>query len=313
MAHAVQYTQTGGPEVLSLFEIPAPAPGAGQIAIRVEAAGVNPRDVKERSGARATEPITAPRGIGHDGAGIVSAVGDGVDGFRVGDPVAFRGMLGSYATEVVVAASNAFVRPAGVSAAQAAALGIPAGTAYQVLRSLGVREDETLLIHGGSGSVGQAAIQFAVLAGARVIATTSDGRAGRVRDLGAEPVRYGDGLVGRVLEVAPDGVDAVLDCAGADGVFEASLELVHDAQRFATIVLGAEAVERGLRAFSGGSPHPLTPQQEAWRSEAVPVALALLASGFFDVELGEAFPLDRAADAHRAVEAGARGKVVLAP
>ncbi|MBP2437630.1 quinone oxidoreductase family protein [Microbacterium amylolyticum] len=313
MAKAVQYTQLGGPEVLTVNEIPEQQPGPGKIAVRIEAAGVNPIDQKLREGIRAAPPFTSPRGTGLDGAGTVTAVGDDVDGFRAGDPVAFTGTLGTYATDIVISASKAAVRPAGVSAAQGAALGIPAGTAYQALKSLGVREDDTLLIHGGSGSVGQAAIQFGVLFGARVIATTSDARADRVSNLGAEPVRYGDGLTGRVLEMAPDGVTAILDCAGADGVLEASVELLDDSSRIATIVLGAQADEMGLRAFAGGSATPLTEQQNAWRSEALPVSLALIAAGYFDVELGDAFPLDRAAEAQEATAKGAAGKLLILP
>lgn len=312
MAKAVQFTQTGGPEVLEVVDIDLPAPGPGHVSIRVEAAGVNPVDRKLRSGGRAL-PGDGPWRTGSDGAGSVTAVGDGVDGFRVGDPVAFFGADGSYATDVIVDASHVFARPAGVSAAQGAALGIPAGTAYQVLRSLSVGDGDTVLVHGGSGSVGQAVTQFAVLFGARVIATTSDRRADRVRDLGADPVRYGDGLTGRVLEVAPDGVDAIIDCAGADGVLEASLELLDDTSRITSIVTGPKAEELGMRAFLGGSSTPLTAQQLAWRAEAVPVALALMAAGYFDVEIGEEFSLDRAGEAQTANEQGASGKLLVVP
>ncbi|WP_156762194.1 quinone oxidoreductase family protein [Microbacterium karelineae] len=312
MAKVVQFTQVGGPEVLEVVDAPAPAPGSGEVAIHVEAAGVNPIDRKLRSGIRPL-PGDGPWRTGSDGAGTVTAVGEGVDGFRIGDPVAFFGAAGAYATDVVVPASQAFQRPAGVSAAQGAALGIPAGTAYQALRSLGIREDDTLLIHGGSGSVGQAAIQFAVLLGAHVIATTSDARADRVRDLGAEPIAYGDGLTGRVLEAAPDGVTAILDCAGADGVLEASIELLDDKSRIATIVIGAKADELGLRAFAGGSVQAITPQQAAWRAEAVPVSLALMAAGYFDVELGAQFPLDEAGAAQTANAEGAPGKLIVVP
>lgn len=313
MAKAVQYEALGGPEVLTVNDIPDPVAGPGQLTVRVDAAGVNPIDRKLRSGIRPTPPFDGPRGTGSDGAGVVTGVGEGVDGFRVGDAVAFCGASGAYATDVAVDAAKAFALPAGVTAAQGAALGVPAGTAYQALKSLGIRSDDTLLIHGGSGSVGQAAIQFAVLFGAHVIATTSDARAERVRDLGAEPVRYGDGLTGRVLEAAPDGVTAILDCAGADGVLEASLELLEDTSRIATIVLGAKAHEMGLRAFAGGSPEPLTAQQEAWRLEAMPVSLALMAAGYFDVEIGETFPLERAGEAQTANEQGVAGKLLIVP
>lgn len=313
MARAIVYTSFGGPEVLTLVEIPDPVPAEGQVAIRVEAAGVNPVDWKLRTGARASAPPTEPRRVGADGAGVVTAVGDGVDGFRPGDPVAFRAAPGSYATDVVVSASDVFVRPAGVGAAQGAALGVPVGTAYQVLRSLGVREGDTLLVHGGSGAVGQAAIQFAALWGARVLATTSDARAERVRSLGAEPLAYGAGLVDRVRAAAPDGVTVILDAAGTDEAIDASLQLLEDRSRIATIVRGADAPGWGIRAFSGGSAVPVTAQQIAWRVEAVPVALALLAVGRFDIEIGETFPLADAGAAQAASQSGAPGKLIVAP
>ncbi|MDI6943042.1 NADP-dependent oxidoreductase [Microbacterium barkeri] len=313
MAKAIQHTELGGPEVLTLADVPDPVPGPGEVAIRVEAAGVNPVEWKLRTGLRPTPPITEPRRVGSDGAGHITAVGADVDGFRVGDPVAFTGAQGAYATDVVAPADHVFARPAGVTAAQGAALGIPIGTAYQALRSLGVRADDTLLVHGGSGAVGQAVIQFAVLAGARVIATTSDARADRVRGLGGEPVAYGPGLVDRVRALASHGPTVILDAVGTDEALHASLELLDDRTRIATLVQGAKADALGIRAFSGGSPRPLTPQQEAWRLEAVPVALALLAAGRFSVEIGEALPLAEAPQAHRLVEEGANGKVLLIP
>lgn len=313
MAHAITYIEFGGPEVLSYSEVPDPRPAAGQVAVRVEAAGVNPIEWKIRKGLRASGPIEEPRHVGADGAGIVTAVGDGVDGFRPGDAVAFFGASGAYATDVAVDASKTYPRPETVSAAEGAALGIPVGTAYQTLRSLGVGAGDTLLLHAGSGSVGQAAIQYAVLWGATVIATTSDRRADRVRSLGATPVPYGDGLADRVREAAPQGITVVLDAAGTDEAIEASLELLEDRARIATVVRGRDAAGWGIRAFSGGNPTPLTPQQLAWRAEAMPVSLALMAAGAFSVELGPSFALADAAEAHRAVEAGADGKITLTP
>lgn len=313
MSIAIAYTEFGGPEVLSTIDIDEPDPGEGELAIRVEAAGVNPIDAKLRSGARASAPITAPRRVGADGAGIVTAVGAEVDGFRVGDPVVFAGARGAYATDVVVPALQAHVRPPGVSAAQGAALGIPVGTAYQTLRSLSVGAGDTLLVHAGSGAVGQALIQYAVLWGATVVATASERRFDTVRALGATPVAYGDGLIDRVRAAAPRGVTVAIDAAGTDEALRTSLDLVADRDRIATLVRGKDAAGLGIRAFSGGSPVPLTPQQQAWRAEAVPVTLALLAAGRFHVELGPSFPLADAAEAHRAVEAGVAGKLTLLP
>jgi NADPH2:quinone reductase len=313
MTTAIVHTEFGGPEVLHPVSIPQPAPGPGEVAVRVEAAGVNPIERKLRAGLRASPPIDEPRRVGSDGAGVITAVGEGVDGLRPGDAVAFFGAAGSYASDVVVKASRVFPRPGAVSAQQGAALGIPVGTAYQTLRSLGVGPSDTVLIHAGSGAVGQAAIQFAVLWGATVIATTSARRADAVRALGATPVEYGDGLTGRVRAAAPDGVTAALDAAGTDEAIETSLELVADRHRIATLVRGRDAGGFGIRAFSGGSPHPLTEQQQGWRAEAVPVALGLLAAGRFTVEIGPSFPLAEAAEAHRALEAGVDGKITLVP
>jgi enoyl reductase len=313
MTQAIVYTQLGGPEVLTVAEIPSAPPAAGEIAVRVDAAGVNPIELKLRSGARASAPLTGPRRVGSDAAGVVTAVGEGVDGFRVGDDVVVFGASGAYASEIVVLAENAQPRPPQVSAATGAALGIPIGTAYQTLRSLDVGPRDTVLVHGGSGSVGQAVIQFAVLWGATVVATSSEGRFDRVRELGAIPVAYGEGLVARVRAAAPDGITVAIDIAGTDEAIEASLELVADRDRIATLVRGKDAASFGIRALQGGAPTPLSAQALGWRREAVPVALALLATGRFSVELGPSFPLADAAAAHEAVHDGADGKVTLTP
>jgi NADPH:quinone reductase-like Zn-dependent oxidoreductase len=313
MSIAIAYTEFGGPEVLQQIEVSDPIPAAGEVAVRVEAAGVNPIEWKLRAGVRASPEITTPRRVGSDGAGVITAVGEGVDGFRVGQPVVFSGATGAYASDLVISAANVHPRPPLVSAAEGAALGIPVGTAYQTLRSLSVGAGDTLLVHGGSGAVGQAIIQYAVLWGATVVATSSERRFDRVRELGAHPVTYGDGLTERVREAAPGGVSVVIDAAGTDEALQSSLELAPDRERIATLVRGKDAAGLGVRAFSGGSPVPLTAQQQAWRGESVPVTLALLAAGAFAVELGPSFPLSDAAAAHRAVEEGADGKVTLTP
>lgn len=313
MAQAVTYSEFGGPEVLALHDIDVPEPGPGDVRLRVTAVGVNPIDHKLRAGLRPSATITTPRRIGNDGAGVVTEVGADVEGFRVGDEVAIFGARGVYATDIIATPDMLVPLPAGVSPAVGAALGIPVATAYQALRSLDVGSSDTLLVHGGSGSVGQAAIQFARLRGAAVVATASEARADRVRDLGGTPVAYGEGLADRVRAVAPQGVTVALDCAGTDEALSSSIELVADRSRIATIVRGADAAGLGIRAFSGGSPEPLTAQQLAWRAEAIPVVAALLAAGAFRVELGPELPLADAAEAHRLVAAHTPGKIVLIP
>ncbi|GAA3531831.1 oxidoreductase [Aeromicrobium flavum] len=313
MARYVTYAQTGGPEVLEVSEGPEPTPGDGQVVVEVRAAGVNPIDTKLRAGIRPSPPFTEPRRAGFDGAGVIVAVGEGVDGCGIGDEVVVQNTQGTYATHVVATPGHLTSKPAGVGFEVAAALGVPVATAYQVLRSLGVETGDTLLVHGGSGSVGQAAIQLARTMGAEVVATAGERNHERLRELGAVPVTYGTGLLERLREAAPQGFTVSLDCAGTEEALETSLELV-DRTRIGTIVQGAQYHELGLQAWSGGSPEPLTPEQQGWRDEAVGAVLPLIATGEFDVEIGRVLPLDDVVEAHRLSESGeVRGKIVLVP
>ncbi|TFB15538.1 NADP-dependent oxidoreductase [Microbacterium sp. 3H14] len=314
MARAIVYTEIGSPNVLHLIEIPDPVAARGEVVVRIEAAGVNPIDAKLRGGKRPSPPITEPRPVGFDGAGVIEVLGEGVDDLRVGERVAIRDGHGTYASALAVAAENLAPLPDAVTMAEGAAIGIPAGTAYQALRSLDVVAGDVLLVHGGSGAVGQAAVQFAVAWGATVIATGSPARHDQLRELGALPVAYGEGLIDRIRHTAPAAVTVVLDCAGTDEAIETSLALVSDRDRIATIVRGPDASSFGIRAFSGGSPVPLTDQELAWRAEALPQTIALLETGDFTVELGPQLPLAEAVRAHELLEYGAAsGKIILVP
>lgn len=314
MARAIVYTELGSPDVLHLMEIPDPVAARGEVVVRIEAAGANPIDAKLRSGKRPSPPITEPRPVGFDGAGVIEVLGEGVDDFAVGDRVAIRDGHGTYASALAISTDNLAKLPDSVTTAEGAAIGIPAGTAYQALRSLGVTEGDVLLVHGGSGSVGQAAVQFAVAWGATVIATASPARHDQLRELGAISVAYGDGLLDRVRDAAPEAVTVALDCAGTDEAIETSLALVSDRDRIATIVRGPDAASFGIRAFSGGSPVPLTEEELAWRAEALPETIALLDAGDFVIELGPQLPLTEAAQAHELMESGAAsGKIILVP
>lgn len=313
MAQAMQYERIGGPEVLTLREVALPEPGADDVLVHVAAVGVNPLEWKQRSGIRPMGEFTGPRGTGSDGAGVIAAVGANVEGFRVGDPVAFTGAAAAYATDVVVPAVSTFPLPAGVSPADGAAIGIPASTAYQVVRSLAISAGDTVLVHGGSGAVGQSIIQFARLLGATVVATASARRAVVVTALGATSVEYGDGVAERLRAAAPAGYTVAIDCAGTDEALQVSLELVADRARIATIVRGADAAGLGIRAFMGGSPHPLTAREQSWRREALPVTLALLAVGAFRVELGTSYALADAGQAQQDSQDGHPGKLILIP
>lgn len=314
MARAIVYTEIGSPAVLHLIEVPDPVAARGEVVVRIEAAGANPIDAKLRGGKRPSPPITEPRPVGFDGAGVIGALGEGVDDFAVGDRVAIRDGHGTYSSALAIPTEKLAKLPDSVTTAEGAGIGIPAGTAYQALRSLGVTEGDVLLVHGGSGAVGQAAVQFAVAWGATVIATGSPARHDQLRELGALPVAYGDGVLDRVRAAASSPVTVVLDCAGTDEAIETSLALVADRDRIATIVRGPDAASFGIRAFSGGSPVPLTAQELAWRAEALPETIALLDAGDFTIELGPQLPLAEAARAHELMESGAAsGKIILLP
>lgn len=314
MQTVIQYSRFGGPDVLEVAEHPDPTPGDGKVLVDVKAAGVNPIDWKLRQGIRPSAPIETPRRLGSDASGVIAQLGPGVEGWSVGDEVVVRGASGAYASELVASASKLVRKPHNVSFDQAAAIGVPAGTAYQAVKSLRAGEGDVLLIHGASGAVGQAAIQFARDRGATVVGTASARNLERVRELGAIALEYGEGLVERVRAAVPQGVDYVLDIAGTDAALQASFDLVADRSHIGTVVAGAKAAELGIHAWSGGSPVPLTEQQEEWRTEGVDVALAGLSDGTFQVEIGAEYPLSQAAEAHRVGQAGeVRGKIILIP
>jgi NADPH:quinone reductase-like Zn-dependent oxidoreductase len=313
MAQQIQHTEFGGPEVLHLVDVPQPDADTGQVVVRVHAAGVNPLDSKLRSGARPSGEITTPRVPGGDAAGEIVEVGAGVEGWRVGD-VVVQQANGAYATHTVATPQQLHRLPEGVTFEQGAAMGIPASTAYQGLVELELRAGETLLVHAGSGAVGQAAIQLAVQQGATVVATASEANHERVRELGATPVTYGPGLVDRVRDAAPAGVDVAYDCVGTEESMAASAQLVADPHRIGTIVWSDAAAALGVQGWLGGKPEPLSERTRQLRTEAYDVVLGRIAAGTFDVEIARVLPLAEAAEAQRLNVANAvRGKILLAP
>jgi NADPH:quinone reductase-like Zn-dependent oxidoreductase len=310
----VHYAEFGGPEVLSFVEVPIPSAPADGVVVETRAIGVNPIDSKLRSGARASAPLTAPRVPGSDASGVVVAVGADVHDWVVGDEVVLRGAHGAYATHVVASASQLVQKPAAVGWEEGAAVGVPTSTAYQALRSLGVEVGTTVLIHAGSGAVGQAAIQFARNWGATVVATGGERNQARMGELGAIPVEYGPALLQNIRAAVPDPIDVVLDAAGTDEALEASFALVADRSHIGTIVVGARAAELGIRAWSGGNPLPLTAEEQQLRAESYAVTLELMELGDFEVEIGARYPLSAAVEAQRASMSGAvRGKIILDP
>jgi NADPH:quinone reductase-like Zn-dependent oxidoreductase len=296
---AVQFSQFGGPEVLELVELADPEPAAGQIRIAVRAAAVNPIDWKVRSGSMGGElPMTTGREV----AGVVDAVGDGVDDVKPGDDVFGFAAGGGGAAELALSSDYARIPPS-LDYAHASALPVAVETAVRTLDLVGVGAGVTLLVNGAAGAVGSAAVQIACDRGARVIGTASEGNHEYLCSLGAEPTTYGDGLVERVRELVPDGIDAALDAAGG-GALPALVELAGGPDRVVTIADYQGAQETGAR-FSGG-------MGTGRAVHALAEIGALIEAGRFSLPVAETFALDQIGEAHRLSEAGhVRGKLVL--
>ncbi len=209
---AARFSRFGGPEVLEIVDLPDPHPGQGVVRIAGRAAGVNASDWKKRRGLMDRD---LPQTLGHEGAaGVVDELGEGVADVAVGDRVFGLATEGAAQAELTVLSYFAPIPPS-LDFAGAAALPAAVETATRALDQLGVGSGSTLLVNGASGSVGSAAVQLAVVRGARVIGTAGPANHDYLRSLGAEPVAYGEGLVDRVRALAPDGVDTALDVAGS--------------------------------------------------------------------------------------------------
>jgi NADPH2:quinone reductase len=332
---AIVYTQGGGPEVLRLTERPVPQPGPGEVRVRVEVSGVNPTDWKSRRGG---PPGTVTEQVpNQDGAGVIDAVGEGVDPGRTGERVwlweaAWQRADGTAQEYVTLPESHAVPLPGTASFDLGASLGIPAMTAHRALTvaeggparlAPGALSGRNVLVAGGAGAVGNAAIQLARWAGATVVSTVSGPyKAGLADAAGAYHVvdyRAGDAAA-EIRRAAPEGIDIVVEVAVA---VNTALDLA---------VLAPNGVV-AYYADNGGGEFTLPVREsfarnlrwqgvlvytmpDAAKREAVAGITAALADGA--LRAGEdaglplhRFPLERTGDAHAAVEEGAVGKVIV--
>lgn len=319
---AIRPKQTGGPEVLEVEEIAPPVPGPGQALVRIEAAGVNFVDVYHRTG---LYPLPLPLPIGQEGAGTVERVGDGIRDLRVGERVAWASVPGSYASHVVAPADKLVPVPDGVPTVLAAGLLLQGMTAHYLTHAIApLRADHFVLVHAAAGGVGLLLVQLAKRAGARVIGTVStDAKATLAREAGADQV-INYTKVDFASEVrrltGGRGVDVVYDSVG-QATFDASLDSL--ATRGFLVLYGqSSGVVPPFDAarLAKGSfflTRPSLGHYTATRSELLARArhvLDLVGAGELNVRIGQTFPLDRAADAHRALTGRATtGKVLLIP
>jgi len=302
---AIAYSRYGGPDVLELRDLPDPKVGPDSVLVRVRATSVNPVDWKVREGyLDGLMDVVFPVVPGWDVAGVVEKVGLDTPEFSVGDEVygyVRKDVVGGGTTAELVAAPVRTLarKPTSLSWEEAAAVPLAGLTAYQTLRRLGVTDGDTVLVHNAAGGVGSFAVQIAKAIGARVIGTASPARHDFVRDLGAEPVPYGDGLVDAVRALAPDGVDVVADFVGG------GVATTTPAVGTADVRLGSVA-DAGVAKLGGTN---------FWvRPDAADLAALadLIDAGSVKVHVARTFPLEEAATAHELSATGhAQGKIVI--
>lgn len=303
---AITYQEYGGPEVLEVSDVPSPKLPPASVLIRVKGAGVNPVDWKVMAGGLdAIMDVHFPVIPGWDVAGVVEAVGFDTPEFAPGDEVYAYGRRdavggGTYAEFVALPVSMVARKPASLGWNEAAGLPLAGMTAQRTLDALDPQAGETLLIHNGSGGVGRIAIQLAVERGVRVIATASERNHARLRELGAEPVEYGEGLVSRIRSLAPQGVDAVADFAG--DVLADTQAVLRAGGRHASTADGSVAVHGGTYVWVRPDARELDRLS------------ALADAGKLAVDVAATHPLQDAAQAVRAsMDGHAAGKIILTP
>lgn len=331
---AIVYSASGPSSVLSLVDRDAASPGPGEVRVRVAVSGVNPTDWKARAANDLAFPEVVPN---QDGAGTVDAVGEGVTELQPGDRVwlylAAHGRPTGTAQEFTVLPANRAVKlPEGIGFDVAASLGVPAMTAHRALTvheegpsrlSPGALAGRTVLVQGGAGAVGHAAIQLAVWAGATVIATvSSDAKADLARAAGAQHiVRYPDDAeADRIREIAPDGVDHIVEVSPAqNAALDVEVIANHGTVAYYANNNGEEFTAPIVASFAknvrwqGVLIYTVGPRAVAAAVEDITAALH---DGVLPVgeEAGLPltwFPLEETAAAHDAVENGTTGKILI--
>jgi NADPH2:quinone reductase len=320
---ALIVTSIGGPEVLEVQQRPAPSPEPDEVVIDVAAAGVNFIDIYQRTG---VYPMQPPFTLGGECAGTVSAAGADVPDVAVGDLVATADAAGAMASSVAVPAEGVVAVPGDVSAEQAAAVMLQGMTAHYLVTSVhDVKPGDEVLVHAAAGGVGQLLVQLCKARGAHVVATVGTAEKESIaRSLGADEVlRYDevDDLAAAVRAASGGGVHVAYDGVGR-ATFDASLASLRRRGMMALFGAASGAVPPvdPQRLNSGGSlfltrptlkHYTATPEELRWRAGEI---LSAVGTGELKVEIGGTYPLERAADAYRALE-GRRttGKLLLIP
>ena len=306
MPRAVRFDEYGGIDVLQVVDVERPVPGPGQVLVRVEAAAINPGEAAIRQGfVHDKWPSTFPSGQGSDLAGTVEEVGDGVDGFTVGDEVLGYTYDRSSQAELVVTETDKLTRrPPGVPWDAAGSIFVAGTAAYASVRAVSPGKGDTVVVSGAAGGVGSIAVQLARNTGATVVGLAGEANHRWLVDHDVIPVAYGEGVADRIRAAAGAQVDAFLDTFGADYV-DLALGLGVTPDRINTVINFAAVAKYGVKAEGNAAAHG-------------PEVLAELArdvdEGRLEIPIAGAYPLSQVQDAFRELEKRhTHGKIVLHP
>jgi len=308
MPRQVRFDQYGGVDVLHLSEVDKPEPGEGQLLLQVKATGINPFDVKVRTGkVQEMVKVSFPSAQGNDVAGVVEAVGPGVSGFKPGDEVAAstskRGAQGDFALAPQTAA---LLRPANVPWEVAGSVWVVGTTSQAMVRAAAIGADDLVLVSGASGGVGALASQLARHRGAAVIGVAGESNHKWLLSHGITPVTYGDDVEARIRAAAAAAgreITAALDLAGG-GYVELAIKLGVAPERIDTIVDYGAAAKHGAKTEGGA----------AGTTADIADLLALINDGEIELPIHASFPLEQVQAAYTELEHGhPRGKIVLVP
>jgi NADPH:quinone reductase-like Zn-dependent oxidoreductase len=303
---AVQYDKFGGIDVLHINEVDLPAPGIGQVLVRVKAAGINPGESTIRNGVFAKQwPSIFPSGQGSDFAGIVERVGEHVEAVKKGDEViGFTDARSSQAEYVIAEEGHLVRKPEHVPWEQAGSLFVVGTTGYAAVKAVSLKKGDILVVSGAAGGVGSVVVQLAVNMGARVIGIASEANHGWLTKHGVIPVSYGMDLAARIKTAAGRHVDAFIDCYG-QGYVDLALQLGVATDRIDTII-DFEAAKKYKVKTDGNS--------AGAKAEVLAELASLVDKGRLEIPIAGVYPLDQVRKAYEELEKRhTHGKIVLVP
>jgi NADPH:quinone reductase-like Zn-dependent oxidoreductase len=303
---AVQFDEYGGLDVLTVREIELPELGKEEVLVEVKAAGINPGEASIRKGLLDDRwPASFPSGQGSDLAGVVKEVGIDVVGFAPGDEVlGWSWTRSSQAEEVIVPAEQLIRKPTDLSWEAAGALYVVGVTAFAAVRAVDISAGDTVVVSGAAGGVGTITVQLLKVRGANVVGLASEGHHKWLWDKGVIPVTYGEGVLQRILEATPDGIDAFIDLYGPEYI-DLALELDVPAAKIETIISYERAQEVGAK-MEGSS--------DATSPEILGEMAELISTGKIEMPIAATYPLDEVREAFEQLEERhTLGKIVLLP